>query len=130
MIVQTDQTIASSLHENVSLWTTYYSNDGSTPTTEWYKIGDETKTVINQTNKIFSADETLAVTVPFYAIRIAQQGHKAILFIYGVMEIDFGDYEVVISNSIGKTASRIRLAIQCKRPLHVIKYNLCKYYPV
>ena len=126
MILQTVQTVASSLHENVSLWTTYYSNDGSTLTTEWYRIGDETKTVVNQTNKIFSADETLAVTVPFYTVRIAQQGHKALLFIYDVMEIDFGDYEVVVSNSIGKTASRIRLTVQCKPLLHAFQYNLCK----
>ena len=122
MIIQTDQTVASSLHENVSLWTTYYSDDGSTPTTEWYRMGDETKTVVNQTNKIFSADNTLAVTVPFYTVRTAQQGHKSLLFINDIMETDFGDYEVVISNSIGKTASRIRLIVQCKPSLHVIQY--------
>lgn len=114
VIVQTAQTIVSSLHENILLSTTYYSNDGSTPTTEWYIIGDETKTVINQTNKIFSADEALAVTVPFYTVEIAQQGHKALLFIYNVMESDLGEYEVVITNSVGKTASRIRLTVHAE----------------
>ena len=92
---------------------TYYSNDGAIPTIKWYRIVNKIKEYIsNQHNKVVYQTTNVDVLVPFYSARIAQSGFKSQLTIIAASASDFGEYVVEVSNSIGKTVSRIRFAVE------------------
>ena len=92
---------------------TYYSNDGTIPTIKWYRIVNKIKEYIsNQHNKVVYQTTNVDVLVPFYSARITQAGFKSQLTIIAAIASDFGEYVVEVSNSIGKTVSRIRFAVE------------------
>ena len=91
---------------------TYYST-GSNPRVKWYRIVNKIKEYIsNQGNRAVYQTTVVEVQVSFYSVRITQPGYNSKLTIIAALASDFGEYEIEVSNSIGKTVSRIRFAVE------------------
>ena len=93
----------------------FFSNDGTTPTEQWFKIVNDTKLEIGNTVERFRYGTTQQdVEVPYYTVKIIQPGYLTQLFIDSINADDFGEYVVEITNSIDTVQHRTMLKARGK----------------
>ena len=99
--------IAVRRHTNATITFAHYSNDGSTPNVKWYKVVNDVKQRVLETDsKILRQTYDAVTNVDFYSISVPLQGQKSRLQISNVQDNDIGVYTVEIENTVGSAEGK------------------------
>ena len=114
-----EHVLATTKHENCSLWVKFYSNDDIVSSVTWYKINDNGKQKLgDQNGKMVLETRAEMVDVKYYGTAVKHHGNRTQLLLQNIDEGDFGDYEVEIQNSIGHITWKFTLIMQGKKTCH------------
>lgn len=107
--------VTAAVLDNSTMEVSFYSNDGTDPAVQWYKIENgAAQEISNNSSRMFHKTKPDQVFVNFYNVSFLQTGNKSHLFIQNVSVDDFSEYEVIITNTMGPTVTKLQLNPQGK----------------
>ena len=121
---KTDVIYAASEHA-IKLNVSYFSNDRTEPTAQWFKIVNDTKEDISSQGRFHNENLQLDVQVLYYNVKITQAGYMTQLCIEDIQSEDFAEYEVEIKNSLSMVSHRSMLKARgrfCKKLEFISSY--------